>query len=257
MSEGPCTFFKAVGFMDFSIRNAWCRAAALVLAVLLCTGCERFPRDPQSSLEQVKQRGTLRVGVFNHPPWVVGSGPGTPRGVEPALLEAFAEELGVDVDWHWGSAQRHFEALKHYELDIVIGGVTRANPWSKEVGFTLPYFVSRAIVGVPEAGSKLSSIEGRPVALRPGSGLHYLLEKRGARPVRRSNLKGVDIPAAADAWEIEQLGLKDTGITLTRRHHVMAMPSGENALIVELEDFLLHKAKRERVESLLAGGKEE
>jgi polar amino acid transport system substrate-binding protein len=229
----------------------------LFLSVLLAAGCERFPRDPQHSLEQVLGRGKLRVGVSNHSPWVTGNAPGKPGGVEPALMEAFARELQVEIEWHWGSAQQHFEALKHYELDVVVGGITRSNPWRKEVGFTSPYYVSRAMVGVPESGDRISSVEGRAVALRPDSGLHYLLKERGARPFKRGNLEGVDMPVAADAWEIERLGLRKTDITLTRRRFVMAVPSGENALIMRLENFLMQKASPGRVESLLAGRPQE
>ncbi|SDJ98056.1 substrate-binding periplasmic protein [Microbulbifer yueqingensis] len=235
----------------------WYAAVFFMLPVLLGTGCERFPRDPQHSLKQVQERGKLRVGVVSHKPWVTGNAPGKPGGIEASLLEAFARELEVEIEWHWGSAQEHFEALKHYELDVVAGGITRSNPWRKEVGFTSPYYVSHAVVGVPQSGERISSVEGRAVALRPDSGLHHLLKERGARPFKRGYLENVDMPVAAEAWEIERLGLRKTDITLTKRRYVMAVPSGENALIMRLENFLMQKASPGRVEKLLAGRSQE
>jgi membrane-bound lytic murein transglycosylase MltF len=44
-----------------------------------------------------------------------------PAGVEVALVRQFANSLGANIDWIWGSQEEHLEALKHHELDLAIG----------------------------------------------------------------------------------------------------------------------------------------
>lgn len=218
------------------------RSLGLAVVLLAGAGCHPYPRDPDHALEQVLERGTLRVGVEPSGPWVTGQPPGQPGGVEGTLLADFADEVGVDVDWRWGSAEEHFDALMHQDLDVAIGGVTTSNPWKKHVGFTLPYYTSRTVVGVPASGPMLSDLEGVSVAVRKGSGVRDLLEDRGARVVVRDTFAGSDGPVAAEAWEIEGMGLRPTAIRLRTDPHVMAVPPGENALLMRLEDFLLRRA---------------
>jgi ABC-type amino acid transport substrate-binding protein len=108
------------------------------LAVLLAlAGCGPFPRDPEKTLEHVKG-GTLRVGLVENPPWVVRRA-GKPAGVEVALVQKLADELGAKPEWHWGGEQAHMEALEKFELDLLAGGITRKTEWRKKVGLTSAY----------------------------------------------------------------------------------------------------------------------
>jgi hypothetical protein len=36
-------------------------------------------------------------------------------------VRQFANSLGANIDWIWGSQEEHLEALKHHELDLAIG----------------------------------------------------------------------------------------------------------------------------------------
>ena len=225
--------------------------------LLLCTGCDRFPQDPQHSLQQILQRGTMRVGVTESPPWIVGGPPGKANGLEGKLLADFADELGVDIEWHWGSAEDHFEALKRYELDVVAAGLTRRNPWRKHVGFSISYYTSEVVIGVPpsepesSSESLLTDLTGVTVAMRPASGLQRILEERGANVIVREKLDTVDGPIAAEAWEIEGMGFRKTEIRLQKHRHVMAIPRGENALLMRLEDLLLRRSKTGSMDAML------
>ena len=230
---------------------------ALAVVLLLCAGCDRFPQDPQHSLEQILQRGTLRVGVTESRPWIVGQPPGKANGLEGRLLADFADELGVDVQWHWGSAENHFEALKRYELDVVAGGLTRANPWRKHVGFSIAYYTSEVVIGVPPSESEssseplLSDLTGVTVAMRPASGLRRMLEERGATVIVRGKLDTVQGPIAAEAWAIEGMGFRKTNIRLQKHRHVLAVPRGENALLMRLESLLLRRSQTGSMDAIL------
>lgn len=145
---------------------AWVGVLLLPL-LLLVGGCDRYPQDPARTLDRALERGTLRVGVLDRPPWSIAEEGSPPAGVEPALLADFAANLGLDIDWHHGAAPELFEALARYDLDVVIGGLTDDNPWHAHVAFTMPYYT-----------------------------------------------------------------------TDTNDHHVMAVAAGENAMLMELEQFL-------------------
>ena len=65
--------------------------------------------------------------------------------------------------------------------------------------------------------------------------------------VERADLAGADGPVAAEAWEILGLGFRPTGADLQTVHYVLAVPPGENALLVRLEKTLLHAATPEQI----------
>lgn len=148
------------------------------------------------------QNGVMRVGAIEAEPWVRWSEAG-PSGIEVALIEAFAGELGARVEWLRGGESQVLLALSEERLDLAIGGLTKDNPRSDEVAFTRPYHRSHlAITAQPAAGG------ARLVA------------------VPQHKLKGRSEEGPLVSQEFEQ---------------VMAVPSGENAWLVRLERFLMSR----------------
>lgn len=104
------------------------------------------------------------MGVSEAEPWVSG-GSGEPAGVEADLVRAFASSVGLTPEWHWGSVEEHMARLEHFQLDVVAAGLTRKNPWTKQVGTTRPYFEDpisgrRHVLAVaPGENSLLSHLE--------------------------------------------------------------------------------------------------
>lgn len=118
------------------LKPATYMAALLFLAA---AGCGTLPRDPEKTLEHVEKQHRMRVGLVENPPWVIRT-PGDPAGVEPELARRFAASLGATPEWTWGAEQEHMEALKKFQLDLVIAGVESSSPWAKTIGLTRPYF---------------------------------------------------------------------------------------------------------------------
>lgn len=226
-------------------------AGWFALLLLLLTGCDRFPQDTRHTLDDALRRDTLRVGVIEQPPWAGWSSAGQPEGVEITLLQGFADELGVHVTWYKGSAAEQFEALERYELDAVVGGLAKTNAWGRHVSFSLPYYTSRTVVGVPPSASALRDVEGASITVHPLSGLQHLLEDRGARVVVRRDLRTTGQPVVAEEWEVEAIGFEPTDIRLRKAQHVMAVPPGESAMLMRLESYLLEHADDAHVTSLL------
>ena len=215
------------------------RLLFLVLIVCACAaGCNDLPRDPKETSRHT-QGGRLRVGLVEHPPWAIRTD-GEPAGAEVELVRRFAAELGATPEWHWGGEQQHMEALEHYQLDLVIGGMTDETPWSKYVGLTSPYFEERIKVGVPSSIQMPASIKGMQVAVKGGDAVASYLEGKGASPVPLDDLSQANLPVAAPDWQLEQIGLTPTEIELQTQKHVWAAPPGENGFIKRLDNFLYH-----------------
>jgi polar amino acid transport system substrate-binding protein len=104
---------------------------------IVVAGCG-LPRDAAGTLERVRG-GLLRVGVVHNPPFVVDAG-GAVRGVEAALAEAIAHELGSQIEWRRGAEHTLMRALHRRELDLVIGGFDEKVPWVREAALTRPYY---------------------------------------------------------------------------------------------------------------------
>lgn len=204
----------------------------------LVTACGPFPRDPEGSLKTLQQRGTLRVGVLYAPPWVSGPASAAPQGVEGQLVDAFAKRLGVSLVTQRGSAQDLFDSLRHHQLDLVIGGLTEDSPWRQEVGFTAPYYSSRIAVAVPPGEPIPDDASGLTVSIAQDSYLYDRLDRRGANVERVADLSSASGAIAAQQWQIRGLGYQPSEIVLHERRHVIAVPRGENALLMELERFL-------------------
>lgn len=224
------------------------RTDALLLGIIMLIGAQcNLPRDPKGTLERVRG-GTIRVGVAESKPWIERTGD-EPTGVEADLVRQFARSLGARPAWKWGALEDHLEALEHYELDLVVGGLTQATPWRKKLGLTRSYFVEHLVVGVPSSIAVPEKLDGVRVAVQQGSALAAILAQQGAIPVRADSLPLPDLPVAAPAWQLEAWGLRRSGAVLHEVRHVMAAPPGENAWITHLELFLTDR--RPQIEAYL------
>ena len=206
-----------------------------MLAALALAACG-LPRDPDGTLDRVRG-GTLRAGLIEHPPWASGEA-GEPTGVEVELLEALAEGLDAEVRWTTGTESELIESLELGELDAVVGGLTVDSPWVSKAAFTAPYLKTRTVVGVPTGESTAIDLEGLEVAVERGSPTAGLLREAGAIPLEVDDLTSARAPAAVDEWLLDDLDLQASDVILQEREHVLALPLGENAWLVEVEEFL-------------------
>lgn len=209
-----------------------------VLLFAVLPACEELPRDPGRTLSKVRA-GSLTVGVIERRPWTRYEDEGV-AGVEVELVEALAEELGADVTWVRGGESELMPALTRFELDLVIGGMTKGSPWAStgRVGLSRSYYTTRYTVAVP-ADRQLADLRGQRVAVQQGSPLAAMVRDRGGEPVRVPTIRETDIEAVvAPTWQIEQLGRVSTGIELHRERHAMAIPPGENGWLMHIDRFL-------------------
>lgn len=130
------------------MRGARRRAALgapLAACSLLLAACS-LPRDSGGTLDRVRGGGALRVGIAENPPWVHSAGDSaridSVGGIETVIATELARRVGAKPEWHRGSESELLHALHERDLDLVVGGLTSATPWAKEVAFTKPYYTA-------------------------------------------------------------------------------------------------------------------
>jgi polar amino acid transport system substrate-binding protein len=226
----------------------WPSACLIAILGLTTVGCQ-FPRDPEGTLERVRG-DTLRVGVLADPPWVdLSKAP--PTGVEADLVREFARSIDADVEWVESPESELFDALRGFQLDLIIGGLTTATPYASEAAITRPYVDTEVEIGIPAGHDLPDDLGGTEIWVERNSAAAALLkqEEEDAIPLVYDHLDQVDGAALLHSWEIEALGYESTDYILRDDEHAFAAPAGENAFLVELEDFLLDR--RQRAERLL------
>lgn len=186
----------------------------------------------------------MRVGAVDNPPWV-RLGPGEPAGVEPELVRRFAESLGAEIEWVEGTETDLVEAMRGYQLDLLIGGLTTNSLWQREVAITSPYLDTEVQFAVPPDTELPDDLAGVRVWVERNSEAAALLqqEEGDAIPVPFERLDEIDGPALLDTYHIEAIGYARTDRIQRDDEHAMAVPMGENAFMVELERFLLERGQ--------------
>jgi polar amino acid transport system substrate-binding protein len=222
--------------------------ALLLSAVTLLAACQ-YPRDVEGTLDRV-QGGTMRVGVIEDPPWVTLESR-QPGGVEPELIRRFATELNAKIEWVEGSESELVEAMRGFQLDILVGGLTRGSPWQKHVALTRPYIDTNIEFAAPPGEEFPDDLEGVEIWVERYSEAAALLqqEEEETEAIYVDDVRQIKGLALLDSYDIDVIGYEGTDHILRDEEHAMAVPSGENAFLIELEHFLLDRG--EEVEPLL------
>ena len=122
------------------------RTLLLIFITLLLAGCQ-IDSDPKSELDQIRERGVLRVGTLNNQlSYYIGTD--GPAGLDYELTREFARELGVKLEikpaYRLSSL---FPALKNGEIDIIAAGLSqsaeRVNEFRAGPAY---YYVSQQLV---------------------------------------------------------------------------------------------------------------
>ncbi|MBU9809894.1 transporter substrate-binding domain-containing protein [Rahnella sp. C60] len=147
----------------------------VMLAVAGCTPTEEKKEAgaaPQSALQTVLQRGTLRVGdCLSFAPFGFYDKDGNPDGYDVDLAKALAKEMGVKLEMVNTTSANRIPNLQTNKVDVVFCNFTRNLERAKEIGFTNPYVVaSEAMLVRKESGIKSAhDMAGKTIATVKGS----------------------------------------------------------------------------------------
>jgi polar amino acid transport system substrate-binding protein len=215
------------------------RLTALVLVVAAAPGCQ-FPRDPDATLDRVKG-GVVRVGVGQRMPWAGWEGD-RPVGAEIELVQEMAERLHARVQWTRGSDEELLHALEKRAIDLVAAGLEARSPWAAKVSFTRAFLHSRLVLAVAPGVKPPGRLDGATVAASPDGVDAALLREHGAHVVPEDRH---DVAVLVEDWEIGP-GLRPAHIKIENEKHVLALPLGENAWLLEVNRLLAGSTPRAR-----------
>ncbi|MGR5175978.1 membrane-bound lytic murein transglycosylase MltF [Vibrio mediterranei] len=107
------------------LNTRWLKLLSVCLLSIGMAGCQ-IDSDPKSELENIKERGVLRVGTLNNQlSYYIG--PDGPTGLDYELARQFADELGVKLEMKPAFRQASlFPALQKGEIDIIAAGLSQS-----------------------------------------------------------------------------------------------------------------------------------
>ncbi|WP_372678330.1 transporter substrate-binding domain-containing protein [Desulfosarcina sp.] len=113
-----------------------------------------------SVVEQVIQRGVLRVGMSTFVPWAMKDKTGKLIGFEIDVATRLAEDMGVKVEFIPTKWSGIIPALLTGKFDVIIGGMGILPSRNLKVNFTDPYdFTGMSIVASKKMAAGMTGIE--------------------------------------------------------------------------------------------------
>lgn len=94
----------------------------------------------ESTIEQVIQRGTLRVGVDVFVPYVMKDKKGELIGLEVDIAKQLAADMGIKVEFVPTKWSGIIPSLITGKFDMIIGGMTLTTERNMKINFTMPYY---------------------------------------------------------------------------------------------------------------------
>lgn len=149
------------------------RLIIVILLVVIAGGVYfLFPRD-DGTLAEIRQRGTLRVGLdASFPPFETINDQGQIVGLDVDIAQAVAADVGVELELVNIGFDGLYDALLARRADLVISGLPYDPRWTQDVAYTRNYFNAGQIL---VAATDEASIEGpddvagRTIAVEWGS----------------------------------------------------------------------------------------
>jgi polar amino acid transport system substrate-binding protein len=199
---------------------AWLVVMLVIGAVIGAAGVLVYnaltpPQQPPSQLDEIKSRGKLIVGTSaDWPPFEYIDSAGRYAGIDMALAEKIARELGVQLEVEDMKFAALIEALKGGQIDIILADIHPTAEREKVIDFTKNYYIA---------------YDGSVLVL-----------KKGAQNIRdEQSLKGkrigVQLGTIQEEWAKEKLGASSEIVSFDRvfPEMVMALKRGDlDAIIV-------------------------
>ncbi len=113
--------------------------SAFALAFSALAGAASQELAAESVLEEIKKRGTLKVGMSTFVPWAMRNKQGDLIGFEIDVATKVAQDMGVEVEFVPTAWSGIIPALIARKFDVIIGGMSITPGRNLTVNFTTPY----------------------------------------------------------------------------------------------------------------------
>lgn len=149
----------------------------LVLTVGLVSGCKNVTsqKESKSSLEQIKESGKIRIGVFSDKaPFGYIDENGEPQGYDVYFGKRIAKDLLGDenaVEFVSVEAASRVEFLETNKVDIILANFTVTDERKEKVDFALPYMKVALGIVAPDASpiTDVSQLKGKKLIVNKGT----------------------------------------------------------------------------------------
>ncbi len=90
-------------------------------------------------LDDILERGTVRVGVSLFEPWTMKDKSGQLSGFEVDVVNKLAQDMGVKPEFKLYKWEEIIPALKKGEIDVIVAGMAITPARALKINFSLPY----------------------------------------------------------------------------------------------------------------------
>ena len=143
----------------------------LVLSLIGCGG----KNENESSIESIKKRGTIKIGVFSDkPPFGYVDSNGINQGYDVEIAKEIAKDLFGDetkVEFVLVEAASRVEFLQANKVDIILANFTVTNERKEKVDFANPYMkVALGVVSKDGAViNNVNELKGKKLIVNKGT----------------------------------------------------------------------------------------
>ena len=166
----------------------------------------------ESDLQYVQDKGTLVVGITNFEPMDYQDADGNWIGFDADMAKAFAESLGVSVEFQEINWDYKIMELDGKNIDCVWNGMTITDEVTSSMSVSDPYCLNAQVLVVPadkaEDFQSVEDLEGLTVAVESGSAGEDAAEALGLAtvPVQKQSDTLMEVSAGtSDAAVIDLL----------------------------------------------------
>ncbi len=151
------------------------RILALILATLMLTclfaACSEAPDGGKDDVKNVKEKGSLKIGITYFAPMNYMDADGKLIGFETEFAEAVCEKLGVNAEFieiDWNSKEIELNSGK---IDCIWNGMTITPEREANMSISVPYMKNKQVMVVraENADKYLESVEGAKISAEAGS----------------------------------------------------------------------------------------
>ena len=133
--------------MNFKSKRVLTAVCAVVMAASVVSGCGSASETARTSLlDQIKQRGTIRVGVSTFVPWAMRNKQGELVGFEVDVASRLAADAGLEIEFIPTAWDGIIPGLLAGKFDVIIAGMSITPARNLSVNFTRPYSHSELLL---------------------------------------------------------------------------------------------------------------
>ncbi|MDQ3249009.1 MAG: transporter substrate-binding domain-containing protein, partial [Chloroflexota bacterium] len=209
----------------------------------------RITTAATSTIKRIRERNnTLRVGVsVDAPPFGARNGNDQPVGFDVDLVQAMADEWGVQVAFVPVTAANRLQKLVTGEVDIVAAALLRNREEEATIDFSQTYFVNGQTIMAKERGiTSIQALAGRTVATLESTGVDAFQAHADAQNVQLTRQPFPTYAAALAALQAGEVAavtadqvtlsqsiksdatLRLVGVPFTNQPYGLALPSGDS-----------------------------